>query len=135
MAENKHAISFTAFKKYCKYAHENGYNCMNGANRILGESICYKNYCPLFADANVVVQSKTYDNGAKVWQDTKRRNTMGVSCGRCGKRAVIFHNWSKSGGERVCESCVALDRAEARAPMNATCEKCGRRYCDHENKY
>jgi hypothetical protein len=26
-------------------------------------------------------------------------------------------------------------RAEARAPMNAVCEKCGRVYCDHENKY
>jgi len=25
--------------------------------------------------------------------------------------------------------------AEAHAPLNATCEKCGRVYCDHENKY
>jgi len=25
--------------------------------------------------------------------------------------------------------------AEAHAPMNAVCEKCGRRYCDHGNKY
>lgn len=24
---------------------------------------------------------------------------------------------------------------EAHAPMNAVCEKCGRIYCDHENKY
>jgi len=27
------------------------------------------------------------------------------------------------------------NKAEAHAPMNAECEKCGRRYCDHENKY
>jgi lysyl-tRNA synthetase class I len=25
--------------------------------------------------------------------------------------------------------------AEAHAPMNVACDKCGRIYCDHENKY
>ena len=26
-------------------------------------------------------------------------------------------------------------KSEARAPMNATCSKCGKVYCDHEEKY
>lgn len=37
--------------------------------------------------------------------------------------------------EEFCEIAPKLSRAEAHAPMNATCEKCGRIYCDHENKY
>lgn len=28
-----------------------------------------------------------------------------------------------------------MNEAETHAPMNDTCEKCGRIYCDHENKY
>lgn len=28
-----------------------------------------------------------------------------------------------------------IDIAETHAPLNDICEKCGRVYCDHENKY
>lgn len=37
--------------------------------------------------------------------------------------------------EDIDEEDTNLNSDEAHAPLNDVCEKCGRVYCDHENKY
>lgn len=44
------------------------------------------------------------------------------------KELLNFKPWHK-------QKKVKLGRPIDHAPMNDVCEKCGRRYCDHENKY
>lgn len=100
--ENAHALKFTQVKKFCKFAHENGYNCMNGANTRIHQSVCGKNYCPMFNEAEVVTNSKPYEHGVRQWQQVKRQNTMGVRCDLCGEKTLIFFNGHNG---RHCTKC------------------------------
>ncbi len=67
-------------------------------------------------------------------------NNLLTNCGRgtywllCLKDLPVVQEEAPKPAE-VYECQTGPSSAEAHAPLDATCEKCGRVYCDHENKY
>ena len=52
---------------------------------------------------------------------------------RNGEAHIPEHAILEAGKSTPRSACSRV--AESHAPMDAVCEKCGRRYCDHINKY